>query len=453
MLYAYIDGSSPHLLSHSTEDSHDFLCDKDCEQLFQFAEADVSSFTELFIKYFDSRIDHSTLECRENDEMESSLFHQMYTALSDLHPFFCFDDHASTLPYLLANTLNQLVEDKDLSQEQYLKLLKHLTDFSLNFCLTHTGVASTYYDSFVFQRHFYEEYTKRNDPSIRKKWRRDGIGGMESLHKYVRSYLYCILDSSAKRFCGLTTEQRLRLFSSVYGSVNTWQPLVLREAICVGTLDSHTVEDIFRKGQIRILNAVSAADFGTASETIIAETKTAATNELKRAVNSKALESLDSDDALLSDELSEWLDQKISEAKSSDTSPWLRAYEISSFSEYILLQLSLLTENEVIIKRCKNCGRYFLPDRSNVDYCQRVLPGENLTCFEIGPKRVFNRLLAADQPRNLYSKAYKKYQARLRRKTITEDEFHTWREQAKEYLNKVQNDQISLEEYESWMEK
>jgi len=94
-----------------------------------------------------------------------------------------------------------------------------------------------------------------------------------------------------------------------------------------------------------------------------------------------------------------------------------------------------------------------LPDRSNVDYCQRILPGENLTCFEIGPKRVFNRLLAADQPRNLYSKSYKKYQARLRRKTITEDEFHTWREQAKEYLNKVQNGQISLEEYESWMEK
>ncbi len=96
---------------------------------------------------------------------------------------------------------------------------------------------------------------------------------MESLHKYVRSYLYYILDSSAKRFYDLTTEQRLRLFSLVFGSVNTWQPLVLREVICVGTLDSHTVENIFRKGQIWILNTVSAADFGTASDAIIAETK------------------------------------------------------------------------------------------------------------------------------------------------------------------------------------
>lgn len=102
---------------------------------------------------------------------------------------------------------------------------------------------------------------------------RDGIGGMESLHKYVRSYLYYILDSSAKRFYDLTTEQRLRLFSLVFGSVNTWQPLVLREVICVGTLDSHTVENNFRKGQIWILNTVSAADFGTASDAIIAKTK------------------------------------------------------------------------------------------------------------------------------------------------------------------------------------
>lgn len=106
-----------------------------------------------------------------------------------------------------------------------------------------------------------------------------------------------------------------------------------------------------------------------------------------------------------------------------------------------------------IIRRCKNCGQYFITERSNIDYCQRILPGETQTCYVIGPKRVFNKLLSADVPRNLYSKAYKKYQARLRRNGITADEFEEWKVQAKQYLEDVQNGKISLEDYSVWMEQ
>ena len=156
---------------------------------------------------------------------------------------------------------------------------------------------------------------------------------------------------------------------------------------------------------------------------------------------------------MLSDDIAGWLAAKVDSAIHDDTPSWFRAYEITSFSDYLLLQVSLLTEKKVIIKRCKNCGRYFMPEKTSIDYCQRILPGETQSCYEIGPKRVFNKLLAADLPRNLYSKAYKKYQARLRRKVITEDEFNTWRENAKVYLDNVQHGLIRMEEYTEWMQK
>ena len=95
-----------------------------------------------------------------------------------------------------------------------------------------------------------------------------------------------------------------------------------------------------------------------------------------------------------------------------------KAYEISCFSDYILLQLRLMTEKAVVVKRCKNCGQYFITERTNIDYCQRILPGETQTCFVIGPKRVFNKNLSTDIPRGLYSKAYKRCQLRFRRRWL-----------------------------------
>ena len=66
---------------------------------------------------------------------------------------------------------------------------------------------------------------------------------------------------------------------------------------------------------------------------------------------------------------------------------------------------------------------------------------------------MFNKNLSSDVARGLYSKAYKKYQGRLRRKSITEAQFDEWKAEAKKYLSDVQNETISLDEYKAWMEQ
>lgn len=444
MIYAYEEGNSLCVVDYTDDGAQNLFCDATGEHLFHFVDTDLSKFMELFLTYFDSRIDRTTLECKET---ETDLMEQLYTTFTVLHPFFQSDEHTSSLPYLLANTLNQVVEKAELTKEHYMGLLSHLTGPALNSCCKRAGRLSPYYDSALFAQRFYEEYRQRDKASIHNKWRKDGIGGIVSLQKYIRSYLYWILDSTAARFDALTQEQRLRLFSSVFGSSNAWQPFAIRDVLCPGTPNSHAVADILRKGQSHILENLSDMD------SVVDETQRMAAEEIERSQYAKVLEELVSDSELLSEDIADWLAAKVDNAIHDDTTSWFRAYEIASFSDYLLLQVSLLTEKKVIIKRCKNCGRYFIPEKISIDYCHRILPGETQSCYEIGPKRVFNKLLAADLPRNLYSKAYKKYQARLRRKVITEDEFNTWRENAKEYLENVQHGLISTEEYTEWMQK
>ena len=257
MIYAYEEGNSLCVVDYTDDGAQNLFCDATGEHLFHFVDTDLSKFMELFLTYFDSRIDRTTLECKET---ETDLMEQLYTTFTVLHPFFQSDEHTSSLPYLLANTLNQVVEKAELTKEHYMGLLSHLTGPALNSCCKRAGRLSPYYDSALFAQRFYEEYRQRDKASIHNKWRKDGIGGIVSLQKYIRSYLYWILDSTAARFDALTQEQRLRLFSSVFGSSNAWQPFAIRDVLCPGTPKSHAVADILRKGQSHILENLSDMD-------------------------------------------------------------------------------------------------------------------------------------------------------------------------------------------------
>ncbi len=61
-------------------------------------------------------------------------------------------------------------------------------------------------------------------------------------------------------------------------------------------------------------------------------------------------------------------------------------------------------------------------------------------------------LPSVDFSRKLYAKSYKRYQARLSRGAIDEEAFEAWKTTAKQYLSDIQNDRISVEEYQAWME-
>ena len=84
------------------------------------------------------------------------------------------------------------------------------------------------------------------------------------------------------------------------------------------------------------------------------------------------------------------------------------------------------------IRKCKNCGRYFVQygDRV-VDYCEEIPEGETKPCTIIGPSRQFTASLKEDPLKQTYTRVYKKYIARRRAQTVTDGQFVAWAAEAK----------------------
>ena len=447
MIFAFEEGYALRLVTRTETGLVDLMKDADCEALFSFATADVRSLSNRIHQYIESRIDFTDLDTLDPEEDFSLGLCQQ---LANLHPFFSTcGDAGATLLDIIATTFNVIMEGNDPGPTYYAELFEHIVepvrsrldqneklylpcDFDLE------NMISRYYSEFM---------SIKEEATTRYSWNKRDADSLPSLQNYVRLYLYWILDSSAARFRNMSTETRIRLFSRVFGSFNEWQPLALKELSCPGKLDHHNHLPFYLEGNW-LTNQHSTEE--KAPET---ETKQQMVEEADRLRYSSMLADLTSDDMQPTHSAADWLGGQIAAAKKDSSPAMLKVYEITCFSDYILLQLRLLTEKGVIIRRCKNCGQYFITERPNIDYCQRILPGETQTCYAIGPKRVFNRNLSADIPRALYSKAYKKYQARLRRQGITQEEFDTWREEAKEKLNDVQTGRVDLEEYTAWMEQ
>ena len=212
MIYAYEDGASLHVnISNENGEvgAHTFLEDTDGEMLFAFADSDLDGFSEMFLRYIDGRIDLGALQCKE---AETDVSRALCESLTGLHPFFRSCDHLSALPDMLASTLNQMLKDKDCDEETYRELLTHLCSPSLALCLEADGYTTPAHDPRLFVARNYDEYKNRDTDRVQKHWKRTGVNGLLSLHQYVKAYLYWVLDASADRFSGLSTDERLHLF-------------------------------------------------------------------------------------------------------------------------------------------------------------------------------------------------------------------------------------------------
>ena len=444
MIYAYEEGFALKLITVSGREVCDLFEDHTGEALFSFADAELQGCTNLMADYIRSRINVEKLECVVPEE---DLLPGLYDALCAVHPFFKYADPAAVLPDILGATLNLLMKGKDVSEEKYNVLLFHLLDPVVSFASALGNDGYTLADEIHFRERLYHEYTLADDPDVVSDLKKRSITAFASLQRYTKAYLHWVLDASAVRYKGVDMPTRQRLFARVFGSTNLWQPLRIKEVSCIGSPEGQSLRDIFYQG---IWERVKHPED---RERIERETHRKTADEMERQRYAQVMEEVQSDDVDIDDDLAGWLRTQIEEAKKETSQPLFKAYEISGFSDYILLQLRLMTERAVIVKRCKNCGQYFITERPNIDYCQRILPGETQSCYIVGPKRVFNKNLSADAPRGLYSKAYKKYQARLRRGGMTEAEFETWKAEAKRRLECVQNGTMEMKEYSDWMEK
>lgn len=128
-------------------------------------------------------------------------------------------------------------------------------------------------------------------------------------------------------------------------------------------------------------------------------------------------------------------------------------YEIDNFYNLLFLELWFILQEKTYLKKCKNCGKYFLTINSAVIYCDNVFE-DNKTCREIGASKVFSKNLERDEAYNLYRKVYKKKQALAKSKGGSfEVEYNLFKNQGKDKKNAYKLKEITKKEFMDWLKK
>ena len=131
-----------------------------------------------------------------------------------------------------------------------------------------------------------------------------------------------------------------------------------------------------------------------------------------------------------------------------------KSNDIASICYAILEELSK-TDNYPI-KKCQNCGMYFIPNsRLDEIYCD--YPKENgKTCREQGAILSYNKRL---QEKSAYTEYRKTYQQKFGIVNKNKDdkklkkEFETWKKQAKEKITKLKHGELTEDEVYEWLQE
>jgi hypothetical protein len=398
----------------------------DHQELFDFVEADLAPFQQAFTSFFESRIDKARAACI-GEAIQSVLAGELCDRASEVHPLLGNDSYLDSLSTMLIDYLNALLIHRgiELTKEQYMKRATHLTD-----PIFHHGIArGRIKPRLELLEVQYRIYEKRDMKSL--------IGGhvhLVRLQKQLRLWLYWILDASAARFSKLNIDERCRMYRQVFNTGGISSDLIFTERFS------------WSRPQREILSTES---YIQRPEDILEwqqETK-------EKKEYAKAFRELDGDAVELDGDLDRYLKGAIDKAKQSDEVALFNEYEVNDFAHLLALEVRLMAGESTSVKRCRHCSRYFIAEKSTIEYCTHIAPGESAPCDVIGPKQSFSRLLEEDGALKAYNAAYKTFYARQRRGTMSEAEFSTWRDEAKRRLQKVREGICPLDEYTTWLKQ
>ena len=131
-----------------------------------------------------------------------------------------------------------------------------------------------------------------------------------------------------------------------------------------------------------------------------------------------------------------------------------KSNDLSSICYAILEELSK-TPNYPI-KKCQNCGMYFIPN-SKVDEIYCDYPKENSKpCRDLGAFQSYTERLKQNKAMGEYRRTYQQKFMQVRKnkdnKKLAQD-FETWKKQAKEKINKMKKGKLTENEVYKWILK
>ena len=140
----------------------------------------------------------------------------------------------------------------------------------------------------------------------------------------------------------------------------------------------------------------------------------------------------------------------VSYIKSNDAK-MVTQYRLASTVDALSLAFYWMIDQNLKIKKCKNCDRYFLVrSKRNSDYCDQVQEGQTQSCQQLAALSAFKAKNKDNVPYQIFNKYYKRYHERQKVGTIKRDIFNKWNRQACVMRDECIDGKRDVTEFKQW---
>ena len=130
--------------------------------------------------------------------------------------------------------------------------------------------------------------------------------------------------------------------------------------------------------------------------------------------------------------------------------------ECTDIIQTLLIELLEIAKLNIEIKKCRNCGKFFVPDnRSDEIYCNNIYENGK-TCKEIGHFKVQQKLIQENDDLRIYRNVYQKLLLRTRRNpsnTKYAREFEIFKDDNNKWKENISKGVSTEKEYIEWLKK
>ncbi|WP_449291114.1 DUF6076 domain-containing protein, partial [Oscillibacter ruminantium] len=112
----------------------------------------------------------------------------------------------------------------------------------------------------------------------------------------------------------------------------------------------------------------------------------------------------------------------------------------------LLTELEEMAQQNVRLKKCAYCGRYFQPFSRRTVYCDRLVGETGKSCKELAAKEKYEKKIAADEGLSLYQRRNKAYAMRVSRapEIYKDAAYQAWKQAAEAAVKRYVAGELSL---------
>ncbi|WP_455582553.1 DUF6076 domain-containing protein [Dysosmobacter sp.] len=113
----------------------------------------------------------------------------------------------------------------------------------------------------------------------------------------------------------------------------------------------------------------------------------------------------------------------------------------------LLTELEEMAQQNIRLRRCERCHKYFRPFSAKSLYCDRLVGNTGKTCQELAAKEKYEKKVAADEGLTLYRRRNKTYAMRVSRApdVYRDADYQAWKAAAEVALQQYTDGEITLE--------